>query len=103
MKPAKGKHGSAMATNAAKKIQRRNMRREKNKFIQEEAASSGLGPLQIEHFRSMSSIELKIARIESKEELSRLGIYPESPAKRDKIKRHELVVDYIDKLLKEPQ
>lgn len=98
MKPANGKHGSAMATNTAKKIQRQNARRASNKVLQEEVAASGLGIHQVEHFLKMSQVELELARMESKMELSRLWIMPESPAKQDKTDRHERVVAYINSI-----
>ena len=101
MKPAPGKHGSAMATNIAKKIQRQNERRAGKKLIQEEAATSGLGLLQVEHFRSMSDIELKVALLEARQELSNLGMFPVSLAKDKKIAEKEKIVAYIEKLAKE--
>jgi hypothetical protein len=100
MKPAPGKHGSAMATRIAKKIQRQNVRHAGKKLIQEEAASSGLGLLQVEHFRSMDLYELKLALLESRQELSRLEMFPASPAKDKKIDEKEKIVAYIEKLMK---
>lgn len=72
----------------------------KVKFIQSEAATSGLGINQVEHFLKMSQVELELARMTSKAELSQLWIMPESPAKRDKIDSHERIVAYINKLTK---
>jgi len=90
-----------MATNIAKKVQRQNARRAGKKLLQEEAASSGLGLLQVEHFLSMDFYELKLSLLENRQELSRLGIFPASPAKDKKIAEKEKIVAYLEKLVKE--
>jgi len=90
-----------MVDKVAKKVQLQNARRAGKKLLQEEAASSGLGLLQVEHFLSMSSIERELALARAQHELSKLALFPASPAKDKKIAEKEKIVAYIEKLVKE--
>jgi hypothetical protein len=76
-------------------------RRLSSKELQNEVASSGLGPLQVEHFRRMSKEELRTAKDSVDRELSVLAMYPNTATKRNKVGEQERRLGYIYKMLKE--
>lgn len=101
MKPAPGKHGSAMIERVAKKVERRNARRASNKELRAEVKASGLGIHQVEHFRSMDALQLAEARTFAQKELYALDGFPVSPARDEKAVKQQAVISYLDKLMKD--
>lgn len=100
MKPAPGKRGAAMPEKAAKKVVRRNERRDRTRKLHDEAKEYGLGAAQVEHFLAMDDHDLRNVKTQSAHELALLGGYQDSDAKRDKVKEHQNRINYVTEVLR---
>ena len=101
MKPAKGKHGSAMVERIAKKIQRQNSRRASHALLEAEVKESGLGIHQVAHFWKMDREQLLEAKAHSESELHKLYAIQESDARDHKITEHEKRIAFFRRRLKD--
>lgn len=89
-----------MPEKAAKKIQRRNERRDRGVKLNAEAKEYSLGVNQIESFLVMSETDLREARRQACHELAMLCGFPASDGKTRKEQEMNNRVRYIDDVLR---